>query len=68
MGLAPLERRHAFKRLLGVLGGIPAKVSDLTKDLDPNADADRKALTDARTILDVVGKMDQELVEYLKKE
>lgn len=60
--------RHAFRRLLGVLGGTPAKVSDLTKDLDPNADADRKALTDARTILDVVGKMDQELVEYLKKE
>jgi len=59
--------RHAFRRLLGVLGGTPAKVSDLTKDLDPNADADRKALTDARTILDVVGKMDQELVEYLKK-
>jgi tetratricopeptide (TPR) repeat protein len=60
--------RHAFRRLLGILGGFPAKLTDLIKDLDPNSDADRKTLGDAKVIRDVVGKVEQDVVEYLKKE
>lgn len=60
--------RHAFRRVLGILGGFPTKLTDLIKDLDPNADADRKALTDAKGVRDVVAKIEQEVVEFLKKE
>ena len=60
--------RHAFRRLLGILGGFPAKLTDLIKDLDPNADADRKALGYAKEVRDVVAKHEQGVVEFLKKE
>ena len=60
--------RHAFRRLLGILGAFPAKLTDLIKDLDPNADADRKTLGDAKVVRDVVAKLEQEVVEFLKKE
>ena len=60
--------KHAFRRLLGVLGGFPAKLTDLVKDLDPNADADRKMILEVKMIRDVVAKLEQEVVESLKKE
>jgi tetratricopeptide (TPR) repeat protein len=60
--------RHAFRRFVGILGGFPAKLTDLIKDLDPNSDADRKALGDAKIVRDIVSKIEQEAVEYLRKE
>ncbi len=60
--------RHAFRRLLVILGGFPTKLTDLIKDLDPNADADRKALGSAKVIRDVVSKVEQDVIEFLKRE
>ena len=60
--------KHGFRRLLGILGGFPTKLGDLIKDLDPNADAVRKTLEDAKIVRDLVAKVEQEVVEYLKKE
>ncbi len=58
--------RFAFRKLLTVLGGFPAKLNELTKDLDPNADADRKVLEDVRAVRDFVTKLETELTDYLK--
>jgi hypothetical protein len=60
--------RHAFRRLLGIIGGFPARLNDLIKDLDPNTDADRKTLGDAKIVRDQVAKIEQDIIEYLKKE
>jgi tetratricopeptide (TPR) repeat protein len=60
--------KHALRRLIGILGGFPAKLTDLIKDLDPNADADRKTLGDAKNVRDQVAKIEQDVIEYLKKE
>ena len=54
--------RHAFRRFLGILGGFPAKLSELIKDID-----DRKSADDAKATREVVGKLEQEVVEFLKK-
>ena len=58
--------KYSFRRFLGVLGGFPAKLKGLIKDLDPNAAADLKALQDAKAALDVVGKLDPEIAEFLR--
>jgi hypothetical protein len=60
--------KHAFRRLLGILGGFPAKLTDLVKDLDPNAESVRKTLDDAKIVRDLVAKLEQEVVDVLKKE
>jgi len=60
--------KHAFRRYLGILGGFPAKLTDLVKDLDPNADSVRKTLEDAKIVRELVAKIEQEVVEFLKKE
>ncbi|MDB5310946.1 MAG: hypothetical protein JWO38_5148 [Gemmataceae bacterium] len=58
--------KYAFRRFLGALGGFPLKLTDLIKDLDANAAADRKALEDAKAAREVVGKLEEEVVEFLK--
>ncbi len=59
--------RYAFLRFLSILGGFPAKLAELIKDLDAGAAGDLKLLEDAKSIREVVGKLEQEIVEYLKK-
>ena len=59
--------KYAFRRLLSVLGGFPAKLTELIKDLDAGAAGDLKLLEDAKSIREVVGKLEQEVVEYLKQ-
>jgi tetratricopeptide (TPR) repeat protein len=59
--------RHAFRRLLGVLGGFPSKLTDLIKDLDGGSDTDRKTLADAKTVRDVVANLEKDVSEFLKK-
>lgn len=59
--------KYAFRRLLGVLGGLPVKVSDLSKDLDPTASAaDKQAVQDAMAALEVARKLEVEVAEFLK--
>jgi hypothetical protein len=58
--------KYAFRKLLTALGGIPAKLTDLTKDLDPNNDADRKVFDDVKKVRDFVTKLEPELIEFLK--
>jgi tetratricopeptide (TPR) repeat protein len=59
--------KYAFRRLLGAFGGLPARLTDLIKDLDPNAAGDLKSLQDAKTVREVVGKLEQEVTEFLKE-
>lgn len=58
--------KYAFRRLLGVLGGFPAKLTELIKDLDPNNAADLKAVQDAMAVREVIGKLEPEVAEFLK--
>jgi tetratricopeptide (TPR) repeat protein len=58
--------KYAFRKLLTVLGGFEAKLTELTRDLDPNADADRKTIEDVKVVREVVAKIEAEIVEYLK--
>jgi tetratricopeptide (TPR) repeat protein len=59
--------KHAFRRLMGVFGGFPSKLADLIKDLDGGSDGDRKTLSDAKTVRDVVANVEKDVVEFLKK-
>lgn len=60
--------KHAFRRMLGIFGGFPAKLNDLIKEIEPNTDADRRMLNDARIVLSEVAKFEQEVSEFLRKE
>lgn len=59
--------KYAFRRFLSILGGFPTKLAELIKDLDAGAAGDLKLLEDVKSIREVVGKLEQEIVEYLKK-
>jgi tetratricopeptide (TPR) repeat protein len=59
--------KYAFRRFLSVLGGLPAKLGELIKDLDASAAGDLKLLNDVKSIREVVGKLEQEVVVYLKE-
>lgn len=58
--------KYAFRKLLTVIGTFNSKLNDLTANLDPNSEGDRKTLDDARTVREVVGKVEQELIDWLK--
>ncbi|MFO0803817.1 MAG: hypothetical protein U0791_11950 [Gemmataceae bacterium] len=59
--------KHAFRRLLSILGGFPVKLTDLVKDLDPNADSARKTIEDVKIIRDLAAKTETEVIEFLKQ-
>ena len=58
--------KYAFRKLGSILSAFPVKLTDLIKDLDPNADADRKALDDVKAVRDVVSKLEAEIIEFQK--
>ncbi|MBX9624722.1 MAG: hypothetical protein K2X82_13025 [Gemmataceae bacterium] len=58
--------KYAFRQFRDVLGAFPGKLADLTRDLDPNADADRAARATAKKVADEVGKYEPEVAEFLK--
>lgn len=60
--------KHAFRRLLGILGAFPARLDGIVRDIDGSTDMDRKTLNDAKIVLEFVAKIEQEVVAYLKTE
>ena len=58
--------KYAFRRLLGILGGFPTKLAELSKDLDPNASSDLKTIQDVRAIGEVLGPLEKEIADVLK--
>ena len=58
--------KHAFRKFINVLGGLPTKLSEQVASLDPNSDGDRKALDDVKVVREQIAKLENELTEYLK--
>jgi tetratricopeptide (TPR) repeat protein len=58
--------KYAFRRFLGILGGFPNKLLELTKDLDPNAAGDLKILQDVKSIGEVAAPLEKDLADFLK--
>ena len=58
--------KYAMRKLLTVFNEFAAKLNGLIAPLDGNSDSDRKALEDAKTIREVVGKLEQEVAEFVK--
>jgi tetratricopeptide (TPR) repeat protein len=58
--------KYAFRKLLAEFNAAVVKVNGLTEALDPNSETDRQARMDAQTVREVVGKLEQELAEFVK--
>lgn len=60
--------RHAVRKFLTVISDSAVKLEGLVAPLDANGDGDREALKYAKEVRDVVGKVEADLIEFLKKE
>lgn len=58
--------KYAFRKLQTYFSDFAGKLNDLIAPLDGNSDSDRKALEDAKSIREVVGKLEQEVADFLK--
>ena len=58
--------KYAFRRFLGILGGFPNKLLELTKDLDPNAAGALKILQDVKSIGEVAAPLEKDLADFLR--
>lgn len=58
--------KYAFRKLMGVFSDFAVKLNDLVAPLDGNSDSDRKALEDAKSVREQVGKLEQEVADFLK--
>ena len=58
--------KYAFRKLLGHFSNFAVKLNDLISPLDANSDSDRKALENAKSIRDVIGKLEQEVADFVK--
>ena len=59
--------RYGCRRVQAIFTGTAAKLEELTKSLDSAVDADRKAATDAKEIREVVAKIEQDVLEFVRK-
>jgi tetratricopeptide (TPR) repeat protein len=58
--------KYAFRKVLTHFNNFAVKLTDLIAPLDGNSDSDRKALKDAEKIRQEVGKLEQEVAEFVK--
>jgi tetratricopeptide (TPR) repeat protein len=58
--------KYAFRKVLTHFNSFAVKLTDLIAPLDGNSDSDRKALEDARMIREQVGKLEQEVADFVK--
>jgi hypothetical protein len=58
--------KYAMRKLLTGFNDFAVKLNDLITPLDGNSDSDRKALEDAKSIRVVVGKLEQEVADFVK--
>jgi hypothetical protein len=58
--------KHAFRKLQTHFNNFAGKLNDLIAPLDGNSDSDRKTLEDAKQVREVVGKLEQEVADFLK--